>query len=94
MKRIYLRLICSLLCVILCISSAVFANATTAEENSGTRKISQDVPFVMYEDEQGYRFLGPTGDLCAENKCTDHSESEKATKSKGFFRKTQKFTKN
>ncbi len=82
MKRIYLRLICSLLCVILCISSAVFANATTAEENSATHGFSQDVPFVMYEDEQGYRFLGPTGDLCAENKCTDHSESEKATKSK------------
>lgn len=82
MKRIYLRLICSVLCVIMCISSVMLTNATAADQNSGTPGFTEDVPFIMYEYEQGYRVLGPTGDLSAEADTTEQTAPANASQSK------------
>ena len=77
MKHLYLRILCAVLCAVVCISSLALTPVTAADVSNF--EFSEEVPFIMYEDERGYHFLGPTGELSLQEGTSSYSNYESAT---------------
>ncbi|MBR3988584.1 MAG: starch-binding protein [Clostridia bacterium] len=74
MKKSFFKFTSFILMIMLLMSS--FAGlSVTAEDIEDNYVWSKETPFIMYEDEKGIRYIGPTGDEASDN-CTDVFETE------------------
>ena len=76
----------SLLLILTVLLSSLAMVSFTAEEHEKEYEWSQETPFIMYEDEEGIHYIGPTGNIEEENlgsEKTDAEETAENIRSKG-----------
>ena len=86
MKKIVYRLLSLILMLAVIFSSTAMFSISAKELDADDFQWSQETPFIMYEDEEGIRYIGPTGNK-EEEKTEDtqpaRTDAEESIRAKG-----------
>lgn len=87
MKKTAFSFISVLMILAVVLSSSASLSASASESVAPEYDFSMEKPFIMYEDEKGIRYIGPTGDTTMENyednAETAESEAQEYVRDKG-----------
>lgn len=70
MKKSVFNFVGLLIVLAMILSSASLMSASASDTEAGEYMWSEETPFIMYEDEEGIRYIGPTCDI------TEHFDTE------------------
>ncbi len=78
MKKVTFTVLSLILMLAVIFSSTAMFSVSAKELDATDFQWSQETPFIMYEDEKGIRYLGPTGNKIEEKTEADETEAHKS----------------